>query len=163
MNATHIHLLVNHLAIVGTILGGFVLLYGLLVKSTHTQISAYGLFVISSLGAVITYLTGEPAEESVEHLAGVSENIIEQHEDFSVFALISLIALGIASIFALYSNAKKLHWANSIAKTTFVLCIISFALIARTGYLGGMIRHSEINSKATSQEPKIVNEVEDDD
>ena len=28
------------------------------------------------------------------------------------------------------------------------LCIISFLLVARTGYLGGLIRHIELNNQA---------------
>lgn len=60
--------MINHLAIIGSILGSFVLIYGILVKSTQTQIVAYGIFIIAAMGTVITFQTGETAKEAVEHI-----------------------------------------------------------------------------------------------
>lgn len=68
MNPTHIHLVIAHLPIFGSILGALVLAYGLWTKSNNTNIAAYGLFIISSMAAGIAYLTEEAAEESVENL-----------------------------------------------------------------------------------------------
>ena len=53
----------------GSILGGFVLAYRLWAKSNQTRIAAYILFIISSIGAVVGYLTGDAAEETVENIA----------------------------------------------------------------------------------------------
>uniref|UniRef100_UPI0040490F08 hypothetical protein n=1 Tax=Flavobacterium sp. TaxID=239 RepID=UPI0040490F08 len=55
MNQTHIHLLITHLPIFGSILGGVVLAFGLSSKSDDTKIAAYILFIISS---VITHKSG---------------------------------------------------------------------------------------------------------
>jgi len=150
MDQTHIHLLITHLPIFGSILGGLVLAYGLWKKSNQTKIAAYLLFIISSIGAGIAYLTGEAAEETVEHIAGVSKNLMEQHEDFSVIALISLIVLGIASVVGIFLTSEKSKFTRAIAVVILFISLISFGLIARTGYLGGQIRHTEINSKAAS-------------
>jgi hypothetical protein len=35
---------------------------------------------------------------------------------------------------------------NNLFIITFVLTLISFALMARTGYLGGQIRHTELST-----------------
>ncbi|MGN6341194.1 MAG: hypothetical protein ACTHMD_03025 [Flavisolibacter sp.] len=150
MDQTHIHLLITHLPIFGSILGGLVLAYGLWKKSNQTKIAAYLLFIISSIGAGIAYLTGEAAEETVENIAGVSKNLMEQHEDFSMIALISLIVLGIASVVGIFLTSRKSKFTRAIAVVTLFISLISFGLIARTGYLGGQIRHTEINSNAAS-------------
>ena len=63
MNQTHIHLIITHLPIFGSLLGGIVLVHGLLTKTKQTLIAAYILLIISTLGAGIAYLTGEAAEE----------------------------------------------------------------------------------------------------
>jgi hypothetical protein len=94
MNQTHIHLLITHLPIFGSILGGLVLAHGIWTKSNQTKIAAYNLLIISSIGAVIAYLTGEGAEETVENMQGVVEATIKQHEEFASVALISLIPIG---------------------------------------------------------------------
>ena len=79
MNQTHVHLLITHLPIYGSILGFIILAYGLWTKSNQTKIAAYIVFIISSIGAGIAYLTGEAAEETVEDIQGVAKKMIEEH------------------------------------------------------------------------------------
>ena len=144
MNQTHIHLLITHLPIFGSMLGGIVLAHGLWTKSNQTIIAAYYVLIISSLGAGIAYLTGEGAEESVEHLQGVAKANIEQHKDSAVFALIALIILGLASVLGLFISLRKMQLTRTTAFVILLISIISFGLVARTGYLGGQIRHTEL-------------------
>jgi uncharacterized membrane protein len=122
--------------------------YGIWSKSNQTQIAAYGLFIISAIGTGIAYLTGEGAEEAVEELPGVAENLISRHEEFAMFALIGLIVLGAASLLALYVTIKNSTQVKTVALITLFISIVSFGLVARTGYLGGQIRHTEISSAA---------------
>jgi len=151
MSQTHIHLLITHLPIFGSILGGLVLLHGIGVKSNQTKIAAYYIFVLSSIGAVISYITGESAEETVENLQGVVESTIKIHEDFALYALISLIILGLASIIGLVLTWRNSLMSRATAFVILIISIISFGLVARTGYLGGKIRHTEINSGSSAQ------------
>lgn len=146
MDQTHIHLLITHLPIFGSLLGTLVLGYGMWKKSDTTQLASYYLFVISALGAVIAYLTGEEAEETVENIQGVSENSIELHADFAVYALVALIALGVFSLIGIYFKSTKSTFAKPVTTLILFLALISFGMVARTGYLGGQIRHTEIAS-----------------
>jgi hypothetical protein len=149
MNQTHIHLLITHLPIFGSILGGLVLAHGLWTRSNHTKIAAYNLFIISAIGAGIAYLTGEAAEETVENIQGTLEATIKTHEEFALFALISLIILGVASILGLFLTLKKSTLTRTVAFVVLFTSLLSFGLVARTGYLGGQIRHTEISNGAT--------------
>ena len=151
MNQTYLHLIFSHLPIFGSILGGLVLAYALWTKSNQTKIAAYYLLIISSIGAGVSYLTGEGAEETIEKLQVASESIIEKHEDFALYALIGLIILGLSSLIGLFVTLNKHSLTRTIAIFTLVISIISFGLIARTGYLGGRIRHSEIRSSVNGQ------------
>ncbi len=150
MNPTHIHLLITHLPIVGSLLGSLVLVHGIWTKSNTTIMAAYNLLIISSIGAVIAYLTGEGAEDTVEKFQGVSKGMIEQHSDFAVYALISLSVLGVASLFGILVAFIKSPFSRTIATITLIISLISFGLIARTGYLGGQIRHTEINDSSSN-------------
>ena len=163
MDQTHIHLLITHLPIFGSILGGFVLAYGLWSKSNQTKIAAYYVLIISAIGAGISYLTGEAAEETVENLQGVSETLIEQHEEFALFALIGLIMVGLFALIGLYITLINSTLIRTVALITFVLSIISFGLVARTGYLGGQIRHSEIRNGANGQINSTENKEQSND
>lgn len=153
MDQVHIHLLITHLPIFGSILGGVVLAQGLWTKSNQTIIAAYSLFIIAAIGATISYLTGEGAEEAVENIQGVAENMIDQHEDFAMISLISLLILGVLSIGGVLLTIKNSPISRSVAFIILFISVISFGLVARTGYLGGQIRHTEIN-------PNNVNKVQ---
>lgn len=160
MDATHLHLVITHLPIFGSILGSFVLAYGLWSKSHETKIAAYCVLLFSSVGAGIAYLTGESAEETVEHLQGIAESTIEQHEDFAVFALAALLLLGASALIGIVVTLKKSPLMNKTAIAVLLLSLLSFGLVARAGYLGGKIRHTELG---TSVQTIQASETEIDD
>jgi hypothetical protein len=47
-------------------------------------------------------------------------------------------------------TVKKSPLTRPVAIITFLISLVSFGLIARTGYLGGQIRHTEISSNPTN-------------
>jgi uncharacterized membrane protein len=150
MDQTHVHLLITHLPVFGSFLGVVVLLQGLLTKSDQVKLAAYNIFIISAIGAGIAYLTGEAAEETIESIPGMVEASIETHEESAVYALTGLILLGVISLGAIMTTLRKWASASSVAIAVLSISIICFGLIARTGYLGGQIRHTEINSTTTT-------------
>lgn len=146
MSQAHLHLLINHLPIMGSMLGALVLIYGLYKKSEDTQAAAYGVFIIASLGTAVAYFTGEPAEEAVENLPGIVKATIEQHEDFAMLGLLSLILLGLLACIGLYFIYKKSSKTFRFAKVVLLICVIAFGMVSWTAYLGGKIRHTEFSS-----------------
>lgn len=146
MDQTHLHLVITHLPIFGSILGAIVLAYGIATKTQQTCIAAYFVLIISSVAGFIAHQTGEAAEETVEHMQGISENLIHEHEESAEIALIALIILGVLSLVALFFAYKKTSYSFTMAWIILVLSVLSFGIVARTGYLGGQIRHTEINS-----------------
>lgn len=150
MDQTHLHLMITHLPIFGALLGALVLAFGLWKNSSTTITASYGVLVLSAIGAGVAYLTGEGAEEAVEHLPGVLESRIERHEDFAVYALVSLLTLGVVALAGLVLNAHPSSRSNVVARLTLLLALVSFGLVGYTGYLGGQIRHTELNAAAAA-------------
>ena len=146
MDQTHLHLLITHLPIYGSILGAIVLAYGLVTKSQHTANAAYIVLIISAIGGIIAKQTGEAAEETVENIQGISEELIHEHEEAADIALIAIIILGVISLVALFASYRKWSFSNSMSWIALMVSLITFGLVARTGYIGGQIRHTEINS-----------------
>jgi uncharacterized membrane protein len=142
MDQTHLHLITNHLAIIGTLFAGIVLLIGLISNTVQTRIASFILMLISSIGGYITFKTGHEAEETVEHMKGISEYVIEQHEEFAEKALWFIILLFISSIVGLYAGKKNLSAEKKISWIILLIAFISFAVFAWTGYLGGQIMHA---------------------
>lgn len=163
MNQAHLHLLITHLPIFGSALGSLVLIQALLTKSEQAKIAAYNLFIISSIGAGIAYLSGEGAEDAMEKILGVSENTIEEHEDSAKAALISLIVLGAASLAGFFIILKKYSFSGTFALVILFTALISFGLVAWTGYLGGQIRHAEEISSGQPPQDQAEQDEEDDE
>lgn len=115
-------------------------------------LSAY-IITVMSLIAVPVYLTGEPAEETVEHINGISENSIELHEEAAEFAIILMSITGALALISIIVSKLQPAIAH---KTFFVLLVFSFfsfAAMARVGYLGGKIRHTELNEIVSQKAP----------
>lgn len=147
MNQTHIHLLITHLPIIGALLGAFVLIHGIWTKSNATLIAAFNVLIISAIGAGVAYATGEGAEETVEHLQGISKNVIEEHAESALMSLISLMVVGASSLIGLFVTLKNAPQVRAVALMTLMAALVGFGLITRTGYLGGQIRHTEIGNR----------------
>ena len=163
MDSTHWHLLLNHFPIIGTIVGIGVMAYGYFAQSEPTKKAALLTWFVLALVAIPVFLTGEPAEEAVENMAGVSEAIIGQHEESAERAFWVMEALGLFSLFAFFSRFKSEGTQKMITGAVFALSLVTFGLMAYTGYLGGQIRHTEIRSGAAVQTPTEQGGEEDGD
>ncbi len=144
MNLAHIHLMLNHFPVVGVVFGFLLLLVSLLKKSEELKKVSLWVLVIVSLIALPVYLTGEPSEEMVEDLAGVSESIIEQHEDIALISLIAVILLGVTATVGLFFFRHSATIPGWFIAISLIISIIAGGLMGKTANLGGQIRHSEI-------------------
>ncbi|WP_285057600.1 DUF2231 domain-containing protein [Pedobacter ginsengisoli] len=146
MDLTHLHLIITHLPIFGIFLGILLLIYGLYINSSQTLFASYLVFSVACLGGLIAYVTGESAEETVEHIRGISKSLVESHEESAEVSVIGFGILWVVSFLALFFKNKLVAFNRKIAVVILVLSVICFALAARTGYLGGQIRHTEVGS-----------------
>lgn len=149
MDATHLHLALAHFPIIGTIIGTLLLAYGLIIKNLDIQKVALVTFVVMALATIPVFLTGEEAEEVVEHLPGFSKNIIHNHEELAEKAIWLMGALGVLSLIAFSSIFKKFSFAKTITWITLIVSLVTFVLFAQVGNLGGQIRHSEIREDSS--------------
>ena len=149
MNNTYIHLLLNHFPIVGTLVGSGIFFWGIIKRQAQTKSIAAGILVAMAIIAIPVYLTGEPAEETVENLPGVSESMMELHEEAANLAIWVMGITGIASLLALFFHRQKNKYAAKAYLFAFLLSVLSFGAMVRTGYYGGRIRHSEIRDANT--------------
>jgi len=145
MDLTHLHLLITHLPIYGSILGSLVLFYGILAKSKTTRLAGYYVLVISAIGGIIAFSTGEHAEETVEEIQGIAKTMIEEHEEFAERTLIAIIAMGVTALAGIFFTLRNATFAKAVAVIVLVTSLICFSMAAWTGYLGGQIRHTEVN------------------
>ena len=146
MNDAHYHLVLNHLPIIIPAIGLLILIGGLLFKSEIVKRTAYLVFILGAITTLAAFATGEGAEEAVEHLPGVTENLIKTHEETAeIFAILSYI-LGAIALIGLYANYYKKSFANSLSYITLVAALATLFYAKQTGTTGGEIRHTEIRT-----------------
>lgn len=101
MDTAYLHLVTNHIPIIGLPFALFLLIAGIWLRSD--DIKAFGLLAFTVLGilTVGVYLLGQGGEDFVEDLAGVSHDAIEDHEKMATISLIMVGLTGILSLFGL--------------------------------------------------------------
>ncbi|MFN8644157.1 MAG: hypothetical protein U0802_21810 [Candidatus Binatia bacterium] len=145
MNAAHLHLALNHLPVITTLVA-FVLLATAAWQRADWLLRVGAAVALG--GALLTapaYLSGEPAEEQIEHLRGVSEGAIERHEDAAGIATVAAAVLGIAAAGCLL-RFRRVAVPRPVASALVALALLATALFGRTANLGGEIRHPEIRN-----------------
>jgi uncharacterized membrane protein len=151
MNWAHVHLMLNHLPVLGTVFGAVLLAWALLRRDQTMQRAALATFALAALAAIPVYLTGEPSEDAVEHLAGTAEAAIESHEEAAVIALIAVEALGAMALAALLLFRGRAI-PRPLTTAALVFALATAGWMAQTANLGGRIRHAELRANATSTE-----------
>lgn len=147
MNDAHFHLVVNHLPIVGTLIGLLVLISGLLLKKSEVKLTAFGIFIFSAITSIVAFLTGEGAEEVVEDLSGISETLIHTHEEYAESFLILSISLGVIAIIGFIAELKKFKLSKLLTILILLIALANIVLGKYVGTSGGEIRHTEIRGE----------------
>jgi uncharacterized membrane protein len=155
MNDAHLHLLVNHFPIIGTIFGLGILIVGIILKNYSVKNVAYTLFIIAAIFAFLSMNTGEGAEELVEDMPNIGHQIIHEHEEIAEKLAIGLYILGIVSILGIYLNFKRHPKAKLLSFLALTIAMSCTVLAAITGTTGGEIRHIEIRDNTTQALEKI--------
>ena len=144
MNAAHLHLMFNHLSIIGL---GFAILFTLLAifgKSPELKKLSCWLYILIGLLSVLAILTGDGAGEIVKTYPGISNDAIEHHETWGYILFYGLIAIGIVAIGGLWFSRKNELFLKKFNIATLVMAIVLVFLAFQTGTTGGKIRHPEI-------------------
>jgi len=146
MSEAHVHLILNHIPVLGTLFGIALLTGGLAARSTPVRMAGLVAFVLSAVAALAAYLTGEPAEHLVEKLPGVSGSVIERHEAAATVALAASLLAGAAALASLLLCRFRKPTASLALAAVLVLAVASAGTMSWTANLGGQIRHTEIRA-----------------
>ena len=144
MNEAHLHMVVNHFPIIGTILAIGILIAGLLSKNRSIINTSYFLFVIGAIFGILSMNTGKGAEELVEDMPGIGWKIIHEHEELAEKMALLLDILGVLSLVGFYLQYKKNAKEKLVSYIILLIGIASLFVIQKVGTSGGEIRHTEI-------------------
>ncbi len=155
MDGTHLHLLVNHVPVLGAFGAVALLLVSFFYGGAVLERAALVLLVVVGVAAGAAKFSGEPAEDTVRGLPGVTRDAIEEHADLGDNAFIG------AAVLALLSLGALIRWRQTPLPRGVTLSVLGGAVVlsgtmAYVGLLGGQIRHTEVRPGATKADAAAI-------
>jgi uncharacterized membrane protein len=146
MNQAHLHLLLNHLPMMGAVIGFTVLLVGVLSGNDTVRRTAYGILLGASVAVIPTHITGEGAEEVLEQLPNVNHRIIHAHEEAVGLFQWAMAMVGLLASLSLFSPLRQYSWLKWVL---ILATIVALYGGQKAGTTGGEISHPEIRTSAS--------------
>ncbi|MGD8869379.1 MAG: hypothetical protein PVI01_17300 [Gemmatimonadales bacterium] len=143
MNAAHLHLILNHFPVIGLLFGLAILAVAQLRKNRDLARAGMITLVAIAIITIPTYLTGEPAEDVLQDMPGFSSEIVEEHEEAALIAIVLTEMVGIVALAGLVAYRPPKVAPNWFVPTLLLLSLVAVGWVAWTSSLGGRVSHEE--------------------
>ena len=155
MNLAHLHLLLNHFPIIGTVVALGLFIVSFIGKNDDLKRSSLIIFAAIALLTLPAFFSGIGAQRAVRKDPLVSTAVIDRHEGAAMLALFFMLITGALALIELWKRrriATEKPWSGTLL-AILLFSLITAGLMARVGTTGGDIRHPEIWSvKDVTQE-----------
>ena len=157
MNFVHMHLLLNHFPVIGSIIGFGLFLISFFGKNDVLRRASLIIFAAMALIAIPTFATGKGAQLMLKDKPGVSDAFMQRHEGAAMLALWFLEATGAFSLAGLWQIHYRARMARWNLAAVFIFSLLAVGLMVRTGNTGGQISHTEVrpSQEATPTEGTV--------
>jgi uncharacterized membrane protein len=145
-SAAHVHLLVNHFPIFGSIFMLILFSIALVFKNGFLQKLSLWFLAGIALATAVTYISGEVAASAVEELPQSLDEMITLHDQAAVYGLVLMIIAGIVSLGGIILYRKRPVLPLYMRISVLVVLLLSVVVMIYVGFLGGQIMHPEIRA-----------------
>jgi uncharacterized membrane protein len=142
----HVHLLVNHVPIIGSFFVTALFIVALIFKNVFLQKVSLWFLVVVALSTPIAYVSGDPTKRAVQGLPNVDYAAIAAHEIYARYGLILMFLIGVLALGGAVFYWKRPSLPVAYKAIITILLLISVVLFTYIGLLGGQIMHPEIRS-----------------
>lgn len=150
MNYPHLHLLVNHFPVIGTLLALGFLAWALVARQRALTRFALVMTLVAGLSSWPATFTGEEAHEQLEDVQGFDHDMVHDHEEaaeLAMYVMLGMAALAVVGLWLSRGGREVPRWAGMV---TLLALLASTVLVARAAWAGGVIRHPEIDGPLTA-------------
>src|SRR4029077_5526894 len=141
MNFVHIHLLLNHFPVIGSIIGFGLFLISLAGKNEALRRGSLIVFTTMALIAIPTFVSGKGAQLMIKDKPGISDAFMQRHEGAAMLALWFLEATGAFALAGLWQIHHRSRMARLNLPAVLIFSLLAVGLMIRTGNTGGEIGH----------------------
>ncbi len=146
LTATHLHLMFNHVPVLGTFFVAIVLGWGLVRRAREVTSLGFIFTVLLSLATIPVYLTGDPTHDQQEHATWFVMDRVHEHEEKAQTAFIALLATGAVALAAVWLRRGGRPGNAIVTGVTLAGLLVSAGLFAIAALEGGRIHHEELRS-----------------
>jgi uncharacterized membrane protein len=146
MNFVHIHLLLNHFPVIGSLIGFGLFLISLIRKNESLRRGSLIVFAAMALIAIPTFESGKGAQLMLKDKPGISDAFMQRHEGAAMLALWFLEATGAFALVGLWQIHRRGRMARWNLTAVLIFSLLAVGLMVRTGNTGGEIGHSEVRA-----------------
>lgn len=143
MNFDHLHLLLNHVPIIGFFVGVGLFVASLTGSNEDLRRSSLIIFAAIALLTIPTFVSGVGADRTITQQTGVSDALVRRHEGAAMLGLWFVEATGAMSLVTLWRARRPAGASRGNLATILLLAIVASVLMGRTGNTGGDIRHPQ--------------------
>ncbi len=158
LNWTHIHLMVNHVPVIGLAVPIVFLLTDWVRKNRKLEWLSLQMFVAFAVLTIPVYLTGSPASHKMREMPGISRETIHRHSSAADFAFWTMEGLGALSLCALCKFRRSASIPSRLTAALLALAVTALGLMIWTANLGGKIRHPEIGASGAVEHLGLVSQ-----
>ncbi|HET9634458.1 MAG TPA: hypothetical protein VFP26_00890 [Gemmatimonadaceae bacterium] len=149
LSGAHLHLLVNHAPVFGTLFAFALLIASYFYAADVLRRTALVVLILSAIAGAVADLSGDAAEDAIRGFPGVKRELIHAHEAMGDKAYILGIILGVLALIVL------VRWRRTpVPRSVTLASILATAFVSGafiyTALLGGQIRHTEVRPGATA-------------
>ena len=152
MNWAHLHLAVNHIPVLGTLLVFVLLCTAMLRRSDELKKVCLWAFVVLAVVAVVIKYSGDFAYEAVAKSEWIETSIVSAHDEAANLATTGMFVVGLLAGLGLFLMRKVRSVPRWLMGTLFVTAFATFLLMARAANFGGRIRHTEIRPQPATED-----------
>lgn len=152
MDPVRLHLVLNHLPIIGSGLALLALLVGLIRNNATVIRTALGLAIVALVATPVISWSGEEAEERIADAAWLDmegSEWLDEHEERGEKAVDVLLAALVVCGTALGLGAYRERWLRGAGVVAALALALGLGAGLWAASAGGKIRHSEIRGGET--------------
>jgi len=150
VNLAHLHLLLNHVPTVGSVVALGLLLLALVRRNEHLEHAGLEVLFAIALLTLPAYISGVGAHEKLRDQPEISDHAIRVHHDAALAGFTVTEFAGFVAWIALWQSRRRGRPARALVPAATLLSIVALALMAQAANLGGEIRHPEIRTDVSA-------------
>jgi uncharacterized membrane protein len=143
MALSHLHLVLNHLPVIGSVVALGLLLLGITRRSADLRRAGLEIFAIVALLTLPVYLTGLGAQTETDRSEPLMTGI-RAHHDAALLGSGFMLLTGLFAWIALWQTRRMARPVPGVHGAVLLFGVLTLAMMGRAANLGGQIRHPEV-------------------